>query len=167
MGVNWINDVSGGADPNMIKLIAESSSKFVIMHNLGIPANPQQFINQEQNVNKQIINWFDAKLEQLLKLNVKKEQIIIDPGIGFGKLANQSINIIKQIDQFKQLDLPIMVGHSRKSFLKTFTNKDPKERDIETFMISSFLACKNVDYLRVHDVSGNIRAIKVALELCS
>ena len=160
--VDWINDVTGGSDTEMIKIIASSNYSVVIMHNLGVPANPAITVPDNENVTQIVMSWLKEKIKLCECYGVEKSKIIIDPGIGFGKTAHQSLQIIKNIENFKELGCQILVGHSRKSFFNLFTDKPYSERDIETYVTSVFLASKNVDYLRVHDVEGNIRALEVA-----
>ena len=96
------------------------------------------------------------------KKGVKKSQLIFDVGIGFGKNALQSIRILKNIDAFRVLGLPLYVGHSKKSFLDAINFSDfhlPNEtfdRTKKTLVISKYLAHKNVDFIRVHDVKGTL-----------
>lgn len=159
LGVLWINDVSGFADKKMIAVAKKYKSDVVIMHNLGIPANPKKTIPEKSDTIKIIYNWAKKKISALEKSGIKKEKIIFDPGIGFGKTAEQSLAIIKSVENFNSLGVRIMIGHSRKSFLKLFTDKPPEERDVETAAISAFLSGK-VDYIRVHNVRVNLAALK-------
>ena len=93
--------------------------------------------------------------------NIKKDRIIFDPGIGFGKNADQSFKLIENIYKFKNLDVPIFVGHSRKSFMKSILNNTTDKRDVETAIISSYLANHGVEYLRVHNVTATVNALKI------
>jgi len=168
LGIDIINDVSGCSDLRMIDLVAKSGKKIVVMHNLGIPADKNKIINPDLDVVMALIDWMKDRLEKLQLGGIKKGQIIFDIGIGFGKNAKQSIQLLQQIDQFKILDLPLYVGHSNKSFLNylrfngdssfSFDDQNPSTLSTEakTFMISAYLARKNVEYLRVHDVLRNI-----------
>lgn len=149
-GAHWINDVSGLTNPEMIKLAQSSSKDFVFMHNLGIPANPNIFLPSDEDPVLVIKDWAKKQIETL---GIPKNRLIFDPGIGFGKGPKQSIEILKRISEFKDLGLRILVGHSRKSFLRLFTMAPaPKDRDAETLTVSKYLANEGVDYLRVHDV---------------
>ena len=163
--IDLINDVTGGADIEMLKLIASKKYQIVLMHNLGIPANPQNVLPSNQDVLEIVKLWLEERIKLCLSLGINKEKIIIDPGIGFGKTAEQSLELLKNIAQFKKLGVKILVGHSRKSFFNLFTSKSYSERDIETFAASLFLATQEVDYLRVHEVAGNIRVLKVGAGL--
>ena len=164
MGADWINDVSGCDDTGMRKLIAGSAVSVVVMHHLGIPADPSHTIAKECDVIDAIISWAQEKITVLEAEGIAKERIIIDPGIGFGKTAQQSWEIIRHIASFRALGVRLLVGHSRKSFLSRVTAIPAEDRDIETYAVSSYLAHEHVDYLRVHDVAGNRRSVQ-AIEM--
>jgi dihydropteroate synthase len=205
LGVDIINDVSGFEDFEMMKLAAQSGKKIIVMHNLGVPADKNKIIDENLDVVEALIDWMKNKLEILHKAGVKKSQIIFDIGLGFGKNAAQSIKILQEIDRLRELDLPLYVGHSNKSFLDemeignepkvgianadlrsrsssgfvtptfTFASKQQQEmnvrsalqmptcsgeahkttREEKTILVSKYLIQKNVEYLRVHDVSAN------------
>jgi len=165
VGVQIINDVSGLKNEEMIDFIAAKNIKTIFMHSLSVPANPEIIINQSLNVTDEILQWAIAKIAYLQKRGVKKSQLIFDPGVGFSKTATQSIRIIKNITDFCSLDLPIYVGHSKKSFLDTLKieglTNDTQSRSQKTLIVSSYLASKNVDFIRVHDVLENKNATKI------
>ncbi len=117
LGIDIINDVSGLVDEKIIKFIAEKNIATILMHNLAIHANPDLIINQHLNLTEEILNWARKKISDLEKKGVKKSQLIFDPGIGFAKNAEQSIRILKNIDAYRVLGLPLYIGHSKKSFL--------------------------------------------------
>ncbi|EKE01560.1 MAG: Folate synthesis bifunctional protein [uncultured bacterium] len=159
--IDFFNDVTGLVNPKMLEIVKESNAKIIFMHNLGIPANPEKVFAPDVDVVSAVYQWGEQQLEKLIKLGVDKERLIFDVGIGFGKTAHQSFALIKNISQFHKLGVPLLVGHSRKSFFNQFTNKPFAERDIETAGISEFLATQKVDYLRVHNVDLNMRLLKI------
>ena len=161
LGVNWINDVSGLTDPKMCKIIAQTNVHAVYMHNLGIPADRDKIIPLEQDPVTKIFNWASTQKEKILQAGIDPNQLIFDPGIGFGKNAIQTLQIFRRIHEFNALDLPILVGHSRKSFLNICTDKPAIERDYETAVVSEFLARKNIQYLRVHNIEHNMRNLQM------
>lgn len=163
--IDFFNDVTGLTDPKMIAVVKSSKAKIIFMHNLGIPANPEVVFPLDTDVTSTVYQWGEQQLKKLTKLGITMERLIFDVGIGFGKNAMQSLNLIKNIAKFHQLDVPLLVGHSRKSFLNNFTNKPFAERDIETAGISGFLATKKVEYLRVHNIDQNMRLLKINAEL--
>ena len=169
LGVDWINDVTGFSDLNMRSVVSSVNVDCVVMHNLGLP--PQaRVLSDTQDTCFQIIVWAEKRLQKLLELGIKAERLIFDPGIGFGKTAKQSIEVLKNINQFQtllqSLNVSLLIGHSRKSFMNVFTEKLFHERDLETSILSFYLASQPiVDYLRVHNVATNAQALKIAANL--
>ncbi|MDR3490414.1 MAG: dihydropteroate synthase [Gammaproteobacteria bacterium] len=165
LGVDWINDQSAFADADMSEIIIKSQCDVVIMHQLGIPADKNNVLATTDDVTSHVLAWAKNKISTLEKSGIKRERIIFDVGIGFGKTAEQSLELIKNISQFKQLNCRLLVGHSRKSFLSLFTDKPAPLRDIETTAISLFLAQNNIDYLRIHNVEDCASSLKVLCTL--
>ena len=156
-GVNYINVVSGLEEPKMCSLIAEAKLYAVYMHNLGIPVDKSNIIKKNLNPVQEILSWAIERREKILQYGIKEDKLIFDPGIGFGKDAVQSLQVLQHINKFHSIDLPILVGHSRKSFLNIFTDQPFRERDSETAIVSEFLARKNIQYLRVHNIEQNLK----------
>jgi dihydropteroate synthase len=161
IGVEIINDVSGLIDEKIIDYIAQNNLTAILMHNLAIHSNPDLIVNRDLNVVDEIINWGQQKIAYLASKKIQKSQLIFDPGIGFAKNSTQSIRILKNINALRVLNLPIYVGHSKKSFLDAINipSQPNLDRTAKTLILSQYLAQKNVDYLRVHDVKENIEAI--------
>jgi dihydropteroate synthase len=151
----------------MRTLAAGSSVKCVVMHNLGVPAQKNVVLASHPNICEQILDWTEQRFDELLDAGVDANQLIFDIGIGFGKTSQQSIFLLKNIKQFRRLNCPILVGHSRKSFLNLITEKPFPDRDFETAMVSYQLAAQGVNYLRVHNVGLNSEAIAMATQLIS
>lgn len=163
----YVNDQSGLADERVIQFIKESNKQIIIMHNLGLPSNPSIVVPEDKNILEIVKNWFNEKIAILTSCGISKEKIILDPGIGFGKSANQSWELIKHAQEFQALGCKIMFGHSRKSFLNKISSKAFSDRDPETAIISSFLANKEIDFIRVHNVMLNKQALEIAKILFS
>lgn len=144
----WINDVSGFTDDAMIEAVRDHGCRLVVMHSLSVPADRNKVLPENADVIEEILNWVHTRLGYLESLGIAKERIIFDPGIGFGKTAQQSREIIRRIDAFKALGLPLFIGHSRKSFLEG-------NRDEATLAVSRQLIAKHIDYLRIHDVAAH------------
>ncbi len=160
-GAKIINDISGMRfDPDMADVVREYDAYIVIMHMKGTPKNMQK--NPEyENVVKEIMEFFEERIEFALSRGIKKEKIILDPGIGFGKKQKHNIEILKHIEDFKKLGHPLLMGHSRKSLVGYLTNKkDPEDRLWGTLALSAYLILKNVDIIRVHDVGPHRDFIK-------
>ena len=161
IGVEIINDVSGLIDEKIIDYIAQNNLTAILMHNLAIHSNPELIVNRDLNVVEEIISWAHQKINYLTAQKIQKSQLIFDPGIGFAKNSTQSIRILKNINAFRVLNLPIYVGHSKKSFLDAINipSQPNLDRTAKTLILSQYLAQKNVEYLRVHDVKENVGAI--------
>jgi dihydropteroate synthase len=115
-------------------------------------------VNQNIYLIGDMLAWAQQKISDLEKKNVKKSQLIFDVGIGFGKDALQSIRVLKNINEFKRLGLPLYVGHSKKSFLDEV--KIDGNRAEKTLSVSKYLLQKNVDFLRVHDVAAHFSLLE-------
>lgn len=148
LGARWINDVSGFANADMVAAVRDSNCNLVVMHSLTVPADKNVVLPIDADPVELIIAWVKTRFEELEKAGIRRERIIFDPGIGFGKNAEQSQKIIDGVARFKELDVPIFIGHSRKSFLSA----NGEDRDDATVKASQFLAENGVDYLRVHNV---------------
>ncbi len=164
--VDLINDVSGlSYDPDTINFLKETKKPFVIHHMKGTPKN-MQIKPSYKNVLLDIYDFFDAKLKYIRKIGIKHNNIILDPGIGFGKNLKHNITLLKNISIFHSLGLPIMLGLSRKRFIKEISKEnDTKERLGGTISscIQSYL--QGVQILRVHDVKEINQALKVFKKL--
>ncbi|MEZ5691462.1 MAG: dihydropteroate synthase [Rickettsiales bacterium] len=150
IGVGWINDVSGLANIEMVDVVKDSDCKLVVMHSLTVPANKNVTMEVDCDPVEVVLRWAERCFSDLEAQGIKKDRIIFDPGIGFGKTAKQSYQIIEGVSNFKELGVPILVGHSRKSFMGV--KAVDGDIDDETIKISKFLIENGVDYLRVHNV---------------
>ena len=166
MGVKLINDVSGlEYDPKTINLLKVLKIPFVVQHSQGTPENMQ---NNPKYKNEllDIYDFFEEKIKFLRSKGINHNNIIIDPGIGFGKNLKHNINLIKNISIFHSLGFPILLGVSRKKFIKDLSGKnDTKERIGGTVASSLYSMMQGVHILRVHDVNELIQSIKVFKKL--
>ena len=168
MGVKLINDVSGlSHDPKTINVLKKYKIPFVIQHSVGTPENMQKNPIYKNEL-LDIYDYFEDKIKLIRSKGIKHNNIILDPGIGFGKNLKHNITLLKNISIFHSLGLPIMLGLSRKSFIKDISKEyDTKERLGGTISscIQSYL--QGVQILRVHDVKEIHQAFKVFKELQS
>jgi 2-amino-4-hydroxy-6-hydroxymethyldihydropteridine diphosphokinase/dihydropteroate synthase len=160
-GIDWINDVGGLTDPEMREIISASDCDVVMMHQLSIPASSQLVLALQEDPVAVVYDWAQQQFELLEKMGIAKERIIFDAGIGFGKTANQSLEILQRFAEFKNLNVRLLAGHSRKSFQSIFTSRPAVERDIETLPISLYLNRLQTDFIRVHNVDQHARVFKV------
>lgn len=158
--IDWINDVSGGKDEELLQIVAETNCKIVVNHSLTVPASGKFVLPFDRSPMSYLKCWAEKKIKQLDKFGIPKERVIFDPGIGFGKSPFQSLSLLREIDVLKKTGCEILVGHSRKSFLEIVTNA--RDRDLETIGVSHFLAGKGVDYLRVHNIEAHQRSLTAA-----
>jgi len=160
--VDIINDISAGQmDSKMFETIAELNVPYILMHMQGTPENMQQNPHYE-NVIRDLILFFNDKIEKLKQLNVK--DIIIDPGFGFGKTIEHNYTILKNLEAFKLLELPILVGISRKSMIYKPLNIKPEHALNGTTVLNTLSILKGASILRVHDVKQAVETINL-LEL--
>lgn len=161
-GAEIVNDISGlRFDSQMVDVIALNETPVVVMHMKGTPRDMQKDPRYEDVVGE-IKEYFNERVEFLSSKGIRKEKIIIDPGIGFGKKAEHNIEIVKNIGSFIETGFPVLVGHSRKSFLGHLIDEPSPEHRLEaTLALTVYLALKGVAILRVHDVDANKKVIKV------
>ena len=158
MGVHAVNDVSGLSDPEMMGLLKNSDCDYVLMHSLGAPADKTKTLPLESDPVLEVKNWLEEKLTALQKNNIDLSRIIFDPGIGFGKTAEQSLVLIQRVEEFLKYPVRLLAGHSRKSFMKIFSKHSFSRRDPESIGLSIHLAQKGVDIIRVHNAFEHQRA---------
>jgi dihydropteroate synthase len=161
-GADYINDVSGGADPALPDVLAASPAhvRYVVMHNLGVPADKKNVLPPDSDPVAEISRWLEERLRRIEAAGISKERLLFDPGIGFGKTASQSAALLRELYRFRRFGLPLYVGHSRKSFLRELAgaSEHASERDAETLALSVALMLAGTEYLRVHDVASHAKA---------
>lgn len=169
-GADWINDVWGlRMDPNMAPLIAQNGCHVVIMHNRSRPKS----VSQEERLGGRyegiqyaalitdIMRELDEGIELARSAGVTDEQIIIDPGIGFGKTVPQNLQLIHNLDQFRKMGFPVLIGPSRKSFIGYTLDLPPDDRMEGTAATVAIGIDRGVDIVRVHDVKAMVRVAKM------
>ena len=166
LGVKLINDISGLAyDKKTIYILKKYKLPFVIHHMQGSPSTMQNK-PKYNNVLLDIYDFFEKKIKQLKKNGIKHNNIILDPGIGFGKNLKHNMSLISKISIFHSLGIPILIGVSRKRFIKDISGiNDTKLRLGGTVGASLFATMQGVQILRTHDVNEVMQGIKVFKEL--
>ena len=162
LGVKLINDVSGlKYDAKTLAVLKKNKIPFVIQHSKGIPENMQKNPNYKNEL-LDIYDYFEEKIKLIRSKGIKHNNIILDPGIGFGKNLKHNMNLFKRISIFHSLGFPILVGNSRKRFIKDISrDNDSKTRIGGTIASSIFLMMQGVQILRIHDVNEVMQGIKV------
>ena len=166
LGVKIINDVSGlDFDSKTKNILKKYKIPFVIQHSQGLPENMQDNPTYKNEL-LDIYDFFENKIRYLRSIGINHNKIIIDPGIGFGKNLKHNMNIINNISIFHSLGFPILVGNSKKKFIKEISGKnDTKERTGGTIASSIYLMMQGVQILRIHEVDEMIQGVKVFKEL--
>ena len=168
LGVKLINDVSGlSFDKKTLYILKKYKIPFVIQHTQGDPEYMQKKPKYKNEL-LDIYDFFDEKIKLLRSIGIKHNNIIIDPGIGFGKNLKHNMNIIKNISIFHSLGFPILVGNSRKRFIMELAKiNDSKSRAGGTIASSIYLMMQGVQILRIHDVNETIQALKIFKKIIS
>ncbi|MBV7362977.1 dihydropteroate synthase [Actinomycetaceae bacterium TAE3-ERU4] len=166
-GASIINDVSGGNyDPAMAEVIAETGVSYVCQHWRAEPDRMDEAALYTDVVG-QVRDELGKQVEKLISSGVKKEQLILDPGLGFSKNIAQTWEVVANLEPLQELGYPLLIGASRKRFLAPLCpdNSAPKERDLVTAVLSALMAQKNIWAVRVHDVRGSVEAIRTVQEV--
>ena len=161
-GARAVNDVTALGDPRMAGLMAERGCPIILMHMLGEPKSMQQHPRYEDVV-REVRDFLAERAQQAIRAGVELENIILDPGIGFGKRLEHNLKLLKSLDSLVELGFPVLVGVSRKSFLGKITgSEDPKSRLFGTVAANVLAYERGASLFRVHDVRANKEALAVA-----
>ncbi|MDC3016651.1 dihydropteroate synthase [Candidatus Pelagibacter sp.] len=162
LGVKLINDVSGlNFDDNTINVLKKYKIPFIIQHSQGDPSTMQRKPNYKNEL-LDIYDFFEQKIKLIRSQGINHNNIILDPGIGFGKNLKHNMSLIKNISIFHSLGFPILVGNSRKRFIKELAGKnDSKVRIGGTMASSVYLMMQGVQILRIHDVNEIMQGLKI------
>jgi dihydropteroate synthase len=156
-GAVIVNDVSGGAaDPEMFSTVAQLGCKYTLMHWRGHSKDMNEQA-QYNDVMQEVITEVTFQLDKALAAGIKREDIILDPGLGFAKDAEHNWEILKRIDEFVALGYPVLIGHSRKRFIGGET---PDDREEGTLAISESLIGRGIWAVRVHNVKSHAKLVK-------
>ena len=161
-GADLINDISAlRHDPAMVEVVRDSGCRVVVMHRLGTPGD-MQLAPHYEDVVAEINRFLAGRIAWLEEQGVDRSRVIVDPGLGFGKTLTHNLDILRQVESFKQHGCPVLIGHSRKSFLGRLLDLEVGDRDPATAVVSALLAGRGVDILRVHDVRASRQAVLLA-----
>ena len=161
-GARIVNDIGGLRDPRMVEVVAESSVGVVVMHMKGTPRSMQADPVYDDVVGE-IREFLAAAAGTAIAAGVRRDSIVIDPGIGFGKSFAHNLEILRRLDEFAVLGFPIMVGTSRKAFLGRITGKErPADRDLATAATVALAVERGASIVRVHEPTLAREAAAVA-----
>ena len=152
-GADIINDVSAlAADPGMADVVAESGAGVVLMHMKGSPRTMQDHPEYDDVV-KEVGDYLSQRIAFALERGIEKNQIVIDPGIGFGKTLQHNLQLLQRLPLLAELNAPLLIGVSRKSFIGKILNREnPLERRAGSLGAAAWSVIGGVHILRVHDV---------------
>ena len=162
--IQLINDISAGTlDPDMFPTMAQLGIPYIIMHMQGTPPNMQDDPAYE-NVVDEVLQFFAERVYKLSLLGVN--DIVIDPGFGFGKTLEQNYMLLGQFDSFKMLELPLMAGISRKSMIYKLLESEPDDALNGSTAAHMAVLLKGARLLRVHDVKAAVETVKIFQQIC-
>lgn len=164
-GAVVVNDVTGGSDPEMARVVAAARAGVILMHMQGTPRTMQ--INPAyRDVVGEVAVFLSQRAELAEESGVDHDAIAVDPGIGFGKSLDHNLTLLRDLSAFTRLGYPVAVGTSRKAFLGSVTGvTEPIDRDLATAVSSALAVERGADLIRVHNVSACKEAVAVALAI--
>ncbi|RQH03162.1 dihydropteroate synthase [Natrarchaeobius oligotrophus] len=160
-GADVVNDVSGLEDPEMRFVVADHDAGLILMHSIDAPVVPDREVSYDDVV-EDVIDQLTERVLLAEKAGLDREQIVVDPGIGFGKSARENFELLGRVDEFRALGCPVLVGHSHKSMFGHVGCR-ADERLEATVAASAIAADRGADIVRVHDVPENVAAVRTAL----
>ena len=165
-GAILVNDVTAlRGDPAMVDVVAGTGAGIVLMHMHGTPRTMQQAPHYDDVVGE-IAEFFEERIRFAMAHGIVRRQIILDPGIGFGKLLMHNLTLLAQLHRFMQFECPLMVGVSRKAFLGQLVNRSVQERQWATAAAVAMAVDRGAGILRVHDVRAMKDVVQVAAAIC-
>ncbi len=165
VGCHFINDISGlRFDSGIANVVARYSAGLILMHSRGTPATMQTMIHYE-NLIENILSELEWSVRKAENTGVDRECIVIDPGLGFAKNAEQNFGILAHLKAFGRFGRPVLVGPSRKSFIGSVTNKAAEDRAFGTAAACALAVSSGAHIVRVHDVSAAKDAVRVSEEI--
>ena len=161
-GADIINDISGLSFNNGLEEVVSHKGVYIIlMHMRGKPADMQKRAVYNDVINE-VLEELDISIVKALGAGINKEKIILDPGIGFAKLAEHNLTLLRNLPFLKEKGYPVIVGLSRKSFLGALTGLEPEERLIPTVAANAISIFQGVDIIRVHDVKEAVITAQIS-----
>jgi 2-amino-4-hydroxy-6-hydroxymethyldihydropteridine diphosphokinase/dihydropteroate synthase len=146
---SWFNDIKAHLQPSTLRKIAERGAKLVAL----LPGTD--------------LSWIEQRIATLIQQGFSRDNIVLDPGIGFGKTRQENLALIRTLSTFQEFGCPVMLAHARKSFISLLGPYPAKDRDIETLAFSQYAASLGINYLRVHTVADHMRFLAAQRSLRS
>jgi dihydropteroate synthase len=159
-GAGMINDITGGRNPEVIAAVAQSDVAYALMHMQGTPQTMQENPRYDDVVGE-VADYLAARVSQCQAAGIAAQQLIIDPGFGFGKSVQHNLALLRDLAKVRVDELPILVGLSRKSMIGAITGQ-PVERRLSGSLATLLLAAQNgADLIRVHDVAESADVLRM------
>ena len=152
LGVDVINDVGGLSSPAMVAMARDSGTDWIAMHHVTVPADPKVTLPSDRDPYEAVEQWLLRQMEAWDAQGLDLGRIVFDPGIGFGKNRLQSLRLLRRAGELRRHGLRVLVGHSRKSFMRDFSEPGEADSDLVTLGASLHLCAQGVDIIRIHDV---------------
>lgn len=160
-GASMVNDISAlRLDPEMASVVAQAGVPVILMHMKGTTAD-MQVAPTYGDVASEIITFLRSAMEQAVRSGIRRDRIIVDPGIGFGKTFDHNLEILKELGRLQCLEAPILVGSSRKAFIGRILDKKVHERDTGTMATVAAAVMNGAHIVRVHNVKQAVETVKV------
>jgi dihydropteroate synthase len=163
-GADIINDISAlRMDKALAKVAARANCPVCLMHMQGEPRNMQKEPRYDKDVVGEIIAFLEERMDAALDAGISEDNIILDPGIGFGKTVEHNLEIMSRLDEFRALGRPVLLGASRKRFIGAVLGLPDEARRLEgSLAVAALGAAKHADIIRVHDVPETVKAVRMA-----
>lgn len=159
-GADLINDVRALQEPDALTVAAEVGVPICLMHMQGQPRTMQANPNYE-DVLQDVSNFLEERVTACEEVGIAREQLILDPGFGFGKTIEHNYHLLAHLEKFHQLGFPILAGMSRKSMIFKLLNKKPADCMVASVTCATIAALKGAQIIRVHDVEDTLEAMKI------
>ncbi len=160
-GVRIVNDVSAlRFDEQMVDIVRDSGAGLVLMHMKGTPQTMQQEAQYAQ-VETEVLGFLRAQVAFAIDRGIAREQIAVDPGIGFGKTAEHNLRLLAHLDEFRSLGCPVLVGASRKSFIGKVLEREKEDRLFGSLAVAAWAVVHGANIVRVHDVTETVEVVRM------
>lgn len=161
-GAHIINDIRSLSEPDALKTVSELQVPVCLMHMVGTPQTMQTLINDYQDlIENEVDQFFQHQIKRCLDAGIRYENLILDPGFGFGKKTQDNYRLLNHLDDFHHFNLPLLVGMSRKGMIGQVLNVPPKERIYGSISAAVIAAIKGAKIIRVHDVKATVDAVRI------
>ncbi|MFZ1545520.1 MAG: dihydropteroate synthase [Candidatus Nitrotoga sp.] len=158
-GVSMINDINALQQPNALAIVAASDAAVCLMHKQGPPQTIQQ--SHYQDVVAEVLQFLRSRIVSVQNAGIARERIMVDPGFGFDKTLAHNLTLLRRLDEFSVLGVPLLAGMSRKSMLGTITGRDVEHRVHASVAAALLAVMRGACMVRVHDVRATVDAIKI------